>query len=52
MQRVTSFAIQDEDYSKAGAKIADHQAAFHQDIVLKIRPPTMAEADLLKDEAK
>jgi alanine dehydrogenase len=44
--------VQDEDYVKAGAKIADTKAAFHQDIVLKIRPPTMNEVDLLKDEAK
>lgn len=41
----------DEDYKKAGATIASHKDAFKQDIVLKIRPPTLEEADLMKPEA-
>lgn len=45
-------AAQDEEYQAAGATIVDHAASFKADIVLKIRPPTMQEADLLQERAK
>lgn len=45
-------AQQDEEYQAAGAKIVDHASSFKADIVLKIRPPTIQEADLLNERAK
>lgn len=43
---------QDEEYRAAGATIGDHATCFGADVVLKIRPPTMQEADLLNERAK
>jgi alanine dehydrogenase len=43
---------QDDEYAAAGATIVDHAASFKSDIVLKIRPPTIEEADMLKERAK
>jgi len=42
----------DEEYKAAGAKIADHRTALGQDVVLKIRPPTLQEVDSMKEHAK
>jgi NAD/NADP transhydrogenase alpha subunit len=44
--------VQDEEYEAAGAKIVDHRTALGQDIVLKIRPPTLQEVDSMKEHAK
>ncbi|KAG1676348.1 hypothetical protein FOA52_001143 [Chlamydomonas sp. UWO 241] len=38
----------DEAYAAAGATIVSHSAAFGADIVLKIRPPTVAETEGMK----
>lgn len=43
---------QDEEYQAAGAKLVDHASSFKADIVLKIRPPTVQEADLLNERSK
>ena len=44
---------QDEAYKTVGVKIVDQQMAFEQDIVLKIRPPTIDhEVQLLKERAR
>ena len=37
-----------EDYIKAGAKIVPTKTIWEQDIVLKVRPPTTPECDLVK----
>eukprot|EP00775_Hariotina_reticulata_P007046 gene7046-7260_t len=42
----------DEEYKAAGATIVDHAASLKGDIVLKVRPPTLAEVDQLKEKAK
>lgn len=42
----------DDEYAAAGASIVDHAASFKSDIVLKIRPPSLEEADMLKERAK
>ena len=39
------------DYEAAGAKVVDTQTALGADIVLKLRQPTIAEANKLKDGA-
>jgi alanine dehydrogenase len=49
---VSSLFAQDDEYAAAGATIVDHAASFKSDIVLKIRPPTIEEADMLKERAK
>ncbi|WKY17329.1 hypothetical protein Q1695_001716 [Nippostrongylus brasiliensis] len=41
----------DEEYASHGAEIVGHEAAFRADIVLKVRPPSIAEAALLKDNS-
>ncbi|KAK5971862.1 Alanine dehydrogenase/pyridine nucleotide transhydrogenase, partial [Trichostrongylus colubriformis] len=41
----------DEEYASQGAKVVDRNAALGSDIVLKVRPPTIAEAPLLKDRS-
>ncbi len=39
----------DREYSEAGAQIVrSHEAVFNADIILKIDPPTLAEADLMR----
>jgi alanine dehydrogenase len=43
---------QDDDYKAAGAKIVDRAAAFQADIVLKVKPPSLKEADMLKERAR
>lgn len=42
----------DEEYQSVGAKITDAKTALKQDIVLKVRPPTLAEADQLVEHSK
>lgn len=42
----------DEAYVAAGAEIADHATALGQDIVLKVRPPSMQEVDSIKPGAR
>lgn len=49
---VLMLLLQDNDYKEAGAKIVDHGTALQQDIVLKVRPPSMEEVDQLKERAK
>ena len=47
------LALQDADYAAAGATIASAQAAFEQDIVLKVRPPTEGqESNLFREHAR
>lgn len=41
----------DEEYKSAGATIVDRGAALGADLVLKVRPPTLAEAGMLRDNA-
>jgi alanine dehydrogenase len=41
--------LQDDAYRLAGATIVDAKEAFAQDIVLKVRPPELAEAQNLQD---
>ena len=44
---------QDEEFKAAGARIVSrHDDALGQDIVLKIRPPTLDEADKIKEHAR
>lgn len=43
---------QDDDYKAAGAKIVDKAACFQADIVLKVKPPSLKEADMLKERAR
>uniref|UniRef100_A0A665WYM8 proton-translocating NAD(P)(+) transhydrogenase n=1 Tax=Echeneis naucrates TaxID=173247 RepID=A0A665WYM8_ECHNA len=38
----------DQQYTEAGATITDVKGAFGSDLVLKVRAPSMSEADLLK----
>ncbi len=48
-----SSLLQDAEFKAAGAQIVpSHDAALAQDIVLKVRPPTMDEVDKLKEHAK
>lgn len=47
------LAVQDGDYSTAGAEIVDAKSAFGRDVVLKIRPPRMnEEVPMLKDNGR
>jgi len=43
--------FRDEDFAAAGANIVGKDAAWTQDITLKLRQPSMEEVALLKDEA-
>merc|ERR1712165_432600 len=45
--RLSNF--RDEDYAAAGANIVSKDAAFAQDITLKLRQPSLEEASLFKD---
>merc|ERR1711931_106950 len=47
--RLSNF--RDEDYAAAGANIIGKEAAFAQDITLKLRQPSLEEVALLRDEA-
>merc|ERR1712227_451212 len=47
--RLSNF--RDEDYAAAGANIVSKEAAFKQDITLKLRQPSLAEVAMLRDEA-
>ena len=47
------MALQDADYAAAGAIIASAQAAFEQDVILKVRPPTEGqESNLFQKHAR
>merc|ERR1712198_721612 len=43
--------FRDEDFAASGANIVGKEAAYQQDITLKLRQPTIAEANKLKDGA-
>jgi len=47
--KLSSF--RDDDFAAAGAKIVGKEAAFQQDITLKLRQPSIAETKLFRDEA-
>merc|ERR1711887_528626 len=47
--RLSNF--RDEDYAAAGGNIVSKEAAFAQDITLKLRQPSLEEVALLRDEA-
>jgi len=47
--RLSSF--RDDDFAAAGANIVGKDAAFGQDITLKLRQPSLAEVELLKNES-
>merc|ERR1712168_643307 len=47
--RLSNF--RDEDYAAAGGIIVSKEAAFAQDITLKLRQPSLEEVALLRDEA-
>jgi len=47
--KLSSF--RDDDFAAAGAKIVSKEAAFQQDITLKLRQPSMEETKLFRDEA-
>merc|ERR1712158_7248 len=47
--RLSNF--RDEDYAAAGGNIVSKDAAFAQDITLKLRQPSLEEVALLRDEA-
>jgi len=47
--KLSSF--RDDDFAAAGAKIVGKDAAFKQDITLKLRQPSMDEVKLFRDEA-
>jgi NAD(P) transhydrogenase len=47
--KLSSF--RDDDFAAAGAKIVPKEAAFQQDITLKLRQPSLAETKLFRDEA-
>merc|ERR1711931_262271 len=47
--KLSSF--RDDDFAAAGAKIVSKDAAFKQDITLKLRQPSLAESKLFRDEA-
>merc|ERR1712172_71346 len=46
--RLSNF--RDEDYAAAGGDIVSKEAAFAQDITLKLRQPSLEEVALLRDE--
>jgi len=41
--------FRNEDYANAGAKVVDKNAAFHSDVVLKVRQPTTDEVGQFKE---
>ncbi|CAJ0610151.1 unnamed protein product [Cylicocyclus nassatus] len=41
----------DEEYAKEGAKLVTNEDAYKADILLKVRPPSLTEAALLKDNS-
>merc|ERR1712240_248645 len=43
--------FRDDDFAAAGANIVGKEAAFSQDITLKLRQPSLAEVAMLRDEA-
>merc|ERR1711931_472027 len=43
--------FRDEDYAAAGGNIVSKEAAFAQDITLKLKQPSLEEVALLRDEA-
>merc|ERR1712079_110583 len=43
--------FRDEDFAAAGANIIGKEAAFQQDITLKLRQPSLEEVKLFRDEA-
>merc|ERR1711936_1052935 len=47
--KLSSF--RDDDFAAAGAKIVPKEAAFQQDITLKLRQPSLAETKLFREEA-
>jgi len=47
--KLSSF--RDDDFAAAGAKIVNKEAAFQQDITLKLRQPSLAETKLFREEA-
>merc|ERR1712112_555220 len=47
--RLANF--RDEDFAAAGANIVGKEAAFSQDITLKLRQPSLEEVAMLRDEA-
>merc|ERR1719449_96979 len=47
--RLANF--RDEDFAAAGANIVGKEAAFSQDITLKLRQPSLDEVAMLRDEA-
>lgn len=49
---VLAAVLQDDDYKAAGATIVDKAASFKADVVLKVKPPSMQEADMLKERAR
>jgi len=48
----TGSKISDHEYEKAGATIVDNSAALGADLVLKVRAPTLEEADKMKAGAR
>ena len=44
--KLSSF--RDDDFAAAGAKIVPKEAAFQQDITLKLRQPSLAETKLFR----
>merc|ERR1711931_483917 len=47
--KLSSF--RDDDFAAAGAKIVGKEAAFKQDITLKLRQPSLAESKLLREQS-
>lgn len=45
-------SFHDEEYRNAGAVLASKEEAFGCDVVLKVRPPSMEEANLFQRDAK
>lgn len=50
--RCYCHTTQDDDYKAAGATIVDKATCFQADIVLKVKPPSLKEADMLKERAR
>merc|ERR1711936_396811 len=48
---LTKKGFRDNVFAAAGAKIVPKEAAFQQDITLKLRQPSLAETKLFRDEA-
>jgi alanine dehydrogenase len=43
---------QDDDYKAAGATIVDKATTMKADVVMKVKPPSMQEVDMLKERAR